>query len=262
MSDALTTQMLTPSLRRVYRSRAWCRAILASAACRLPTCTWLSPRLPRRNTSYSGQLWSVMSGSLVFRGMREGRLTDPGTLVVRRLALREALGVARAVARHDGLELVPVDGTEVVALTRLVPAQLGVRERHAELFRLRDGHVDEPLAQLVVRVPLDAPLHRLLGVGRAGIGRAEHYQRRPPGAVDGVLHHVPLGLRAAHHRHQQLVALALVERLFLADADHRAGIAPVRGPAQRDLVADRGAVHQPADHADIRVVEGRVVEDG
>src|SRR5690349_12532888 len=55
MSAALTTQMLTPSLRRVYRSRAACTAISSSGACSDPTCTWLSPRLPRTNTSYSGQ---------------------------------------------------------------------------------------------------------------------------------------------------------------------------------------------------------------
>src|SRR4051794_11958612 len=54
MSAALTTQMLTPSLRRVYRSRAACTAISSSGACSEPTCTWLSPRLPRTNTSYSG----------------------------------------------------------------------------------------------------------------------------------------------------------------------------------------------------------------
>src|SRR5487761_942699 len=141
MSDALTTQMLTPSLRRAYRSRAWCSAISASAACRLPTCTWLSPRLPRRNTSNSGQLSSVtgrllsrpksfglivlryliliIQNDLLFhavrlRRVRERGLADPGALVVGRLALGDALGVARAVARDDGLELVPVDGAEVV----------------------------------------------------------------------------------------------------------------------------------------------------
>src|SRR3569833_3280116 len=55
MSPTLTTQMLSPSLRRVYRSRAACTAISSSGACRDPTCTWLRPRLPRTNTSYSGQ---------------------------------------------------------------------------------------------------------------------------------------------------------------------------------------------------------------
>src|ERR1700743_3143682 len=162
MSDARTTQMLTPSLRRVYRSRAWCRAISASAACRLPTCTWLSPRLPRRNTSYSGQLWSVTVGSRLLRRVRERGRAHPGALVVRRLALCEALGVARAVARHDRVELVPVDGAEVVVAARLVPAQVRVGQRDAELLRLRDGHVDEALAQLVVGVTLDAPAHRLV----------------------------------------------------------------------------------------------------
>jgi hypothetical protein len=55
MSEACTTQIETPSLRRVYRSRALWSAISASGACSEPTCTWLSPRFPRTNTSYSGQ---------------------------------------------------------------------------------------------------------------------------------------------------------------------------------------------------------------
>src|ERR1700733_8511631 len=269
MSDALTTQMLTPSLRRVYRSRAWCSAISASAACRLPTCTWLSPRLPRRNTSKSGQLWSVTGGLLSRRlsfglivlrflnliipndwslnalGLRrvcQRGLTDPGAFFVGGLAPGDALGVARAVAGDDGLELVPVDRAEVVVAARLVPAQVGVGERDAELLRLRDGHVDEALAPLVVGVALCAPAHRLVGVRRVTVGRAEHHQRRPPGAVDRVLDHVALGLGTAHHRHEQLVTLSLVERLFLADADHRAGVGAVGGAAQRHLVADRGPV--------------------
>src|SRR5450756_548853 len=204
MSAAAITQMLTPSLRRVYRSRAWCRAISGSAACRLPTCTWLRPRLPRRNTSYNGHaaLASVMGRPGVgrarsgrwtlclwppgFRRVRERGLPDPGALVVRRLTARDALGVARAVAGDHGLELGPVDGAEVVVAAFFVPPQLRVGQRDAELVRLGDAHVDEALAQLVVGMPLDAPLHRLLGVGRVLVGRAEHHQRRPPVAVGRV----------------------------------------------------------------------------
>src|SRR5687767_8912975 len=55
MASAGTTQMDTPSLRRVYRSRALRRAMAASGACRLPAWTWERPRLDRTKTSHSGQ---------------------------------------------------------------------------------------------------------------------------------------------------------------------------------------------------------------
>ena len=58
-----------------------------------------------------------------------------------------------------------------------------------EVLGLGDGHVDELLAELVVGDPLDLPCHRLLGVGRLGVVGAEHHQRRPPPAVEGVLGH-------------------------------------------------------------------------
>ena len=61
----------------------------------------------------------------------------------------------------------PVDRAEVVVAALVVPAQLGVGQGDAELLGLRHGHVDEALPQLVVGVPLDAPRHRLRGVGRA-----------------------------------------------------------------------------------------------
>ena len=122
-------------------------------------------------------------------------------------------------------------------------------------------HVDELLPQLVVGVALDPPRHRLRGVGRVGVGRAEHHQRRPPEPVDRLLHHRALLVGAAHHRHQQLEALPLVEGLLLADPDHRPAVGAVRRPAQRHLVADRGAVDQPADGADVGVRQRRVVED-
>ena len=60
---------------------------------------------------------------------------------------------------------------------------------------------------------------------------------------------------------QQLVALALVEGLLLADADHRAGVRAVGAAAERHLVGDRGAVHQPADGADVGPGQRGVVED-
>ena len=67
--------------------------------------------------------------------------------------------------------------------------------------------------------------------------------------------------RAAAEGEQQFVPLALVEGLLLADPHHRAGVRTVGAAAQRDLVGDRGAVHQPADRADVRPGQGGVVED-
>src|ERR1700722_15112834 len=66
----------------------------------------------------------------VFRRVGEGGLADPGALVVGRLTLGEALGVAGAVAGYHGLELVPVDRAEVVVAARLVPAPLGVGQHY------------------------------------------------------------------------------------------------------------------------------------
>src|SRR5215475_6263140 len=98
--------MLTASFRRVYRSRACRSAISGSAACSDPTCTWFRPRLPRRNTSYSGH--SVLGG------IRHRRLSYPGTRVVARPPPGDPVGVARARAADDRRELSPVDLAEVV----------------------------------------------------------------------------------------------------------------------------------------------------
>src|SRR3954453_814826 len=133
MSAALTTQMLTPSLRRVYRSRAACTAISSSGACSEPTCTWLSPRLPRTNTSYRGQSRRLSAGfgstgasgqggggprrarprwscrSCVLLRVGGGGLGHPGVGVAGGAPAADALGVGRAVARADPLELAAVD---------------------------------------------------------------------------------------------------------------------------------------------------------
>ncbi len=58
-----TTQMETPSPRRVYRSRALRRASSASGACRLAW-VWDRPRRERTKTSHSGQSVWVMRASL------------------------------------------------------------------------------------------------------------------------------------------------------------------------------------------------------
>ncbi|OIQ73285.1 hypothetical protein GALL_450780 [mine drainage metagenome] len=143
-----------------------------------------------------------------------------------------------------------------------VPAQLGVRQGHAQHPRLLDRGVDELLSQVVVGDALDAPAHALRAVAAGVVGRAEHHQAGPPPAVHRVLHQVALARRAAaHHREQRVVALALVEALLAADADHRPRVRRVRAAAQRNLVHDRRAVDQPADDADVGPVQRRVVED-
>ncbi|MCY1509354.1 hypothetical protein D9M68_436930 [compost metagenome] len=144
----------------------------------------------------------------------------------------------------------------------LVPLQVRVRGGAAEQFQLRNGLVDEALAQLVVALALDLPGHGLGAVGGVGVARAEHHQGRPPEAVDGVLDHVLLRLGAvAHHGQEDFVALALVEGLFLADADHGAGVGAVGGALQHHLVDDGGAIHQPAHRAHVGPVQRRVIED-
>ena len=66
---------------------------------------------------------------------------------------------------------------------------------------------------------------------------------------------------AVHQLEQDLEALPLVEALLLADAHHRASVRSVAGAAERHLVADRGAVDEPADRAHVGPGRGRVVED-
>src|SRR5436190_24230860 len=111
MSEDLTVQMLTPSLRRVYTSRAFLIAISASGACRLPTCLCASPCWLRMNTSHNGH--SFMSTSDVHSsrrlrfargalfGMGEGRLAHPRSLVPGLDAGPQSLAVARPVALDD-----------------------------------------------------------------------------------------------------------------------------------------------------------------
>ena len=117
------------------------------------------------------------------------------------------------------------------------------------------------LPQFVVGEAFDLPAHRCVGVLRVAVGRAEHHQHRPPPAIQRVLRHRLLLRRALAQRYHDLEALALVEALFLADTDHRPRIGTVRAPTQRDLVHDCGAVDKPADGADIRPAQCRVVED-
>ena len=73
---------------------------------------------------------------------------------------------------------------------------------------------------------------------------------------------MPLRVIALRQRHAGYESLALVKAFFFADFDHRPGIGPVGGPAQRHLVDDSRTIDQPADHADIRPAQRRVVKNG
>src|SRR6185369_11914564 len=174
---------------------------------------------------------------------------------------RQAFLVARAVAVDRRPELVPVDRPVVVVLAFLVPLEVGIGQRDAEHLGLGHGGIDEFLAQLIVGDALDAPAHALRAVRAVGVGRPEHRQALPPPAIDGVLDHGLLFGGTGHHDEQGFVTLALVEGFLLADAHHGPGVGAVGAAAERDLVHDRGAIDQPADHANVGPGQGRVVED-
>ena len=148
-----------------------------------------------------------------------------------------------------------------MVLALFVPLQVRVGQCDTQHTRLRHRGVNEFLAQVVVGDALDAPAHGLRTVRAVGVGWAKHGQAFPPPAVHGVLHHRLLRIGATHHGEQCLVALALVERLFLAHPDHGACIRPIAAAAQWDLVADGCTVDQPANHAHVGPVEGGVIED-
>jgi hypothetical protein len=56
-------------------------------------------------------------------------------------------------------------------------------------------------------------------------------------------------------------ALALVEAFFLAHAHHGAGVGAIASAAERHLVEDGGAIHEPTYAAHIGPAQGGVVEN-
>src|SRR5690606_23657088 len=90
----------------------------------------------------------------------------------------------------------------------------------------------------------------------------EHHERGPPPPIEGFLRHgLLLGRTLAAQMNEQVVALTLVEGLLLTDADHGPCVGTIRAAAQRNLVDDGSAIHQPADHADVGPRERGVIED-
>src|SRR3569832_2315407 len=100
-------------------SRAACRAMVASLACRDPTCLCASPLRLRMKTSHSGvfgvdMLISLFCGlgGLALRALcriSRGGLAHPGALFMSLATRCHAVAVAGAVAGEHLLELAPVD---------------------------------------------------------------------------------------------------------------------------------------------------------
>src|SRR6266446_6102142 len=151
ISAERTAQMLTPSWRRVYTSRACSIAMRASAACTLPTCLCSSPERERMKTSYSGQSSLMVSpvscglrrAAVLLAGVRGRRLAHPAPGLIRRAPRREPLAVAGSVPREHRMKFVPVDRADQIMLRIRIPAQLAVGNREPEKLRLRHRDVDE-----------------------------------------------------------------------------------------------------------------------
>ena len=112
----------------------------------------------------------------------------------------QAVAVARAVAGDDAPQFGPVDVAVDPVAGRRVVVQRRVGEGQAEVVRLWHRRIDEFLPQPVIGEPLDAPAHRGVGVRAVAVRRAEHHQHRPPPAIERVLRHRLLLLRAVAER--------------------------------------------------------------
>src|SRR5699024_10958911 len=100
----------------------------------------------------------------LFLGVGGRGFANPSTIFVCLAAVLHTLDVAWTIAFDDGHELIPVQFTEVIVSAFFVPFQIWVRQGQAQSFCLRNDHVDEALAQLVVGETLNLPGHGLLGV--------------------------------------------------------------------------------------------------
>src|SRR3974390_1710934 len=208
-------------------SRAACSAMVASLACSEPTCLCASPLRLRMKTSHSGVFGVAMTYSLeLFRSLRglpvpallgigRSRLAHPRALLVRLASRRYAVAVARAVAGEHLFELGPID-LAVAPMAVGILRHAGIGNRQPQELRLRHGGVDEFLAQFVVGEALDLPFGGGVAVLADLVGRAEHHQNRPPPAVQRILRHRPLLLRAARQRQHDLVALPMMKKFLPA----------------------------------------------
>ena len=271
-----TTQMLTPSWRRVYTSRACSSAMRASVACTLPACLCSSPERARMKTSKSGHVAFLVCSCRISSTARaaparrcvassayaSGRLAHPAAVLVRALARLEPLAIAGAVALEHRVELAPVDRAETVVLrwprpsAAPDPAPRARGTRACGTVTSTNFWRSSSLVKRLIFQRIDCAV-----CFDSASRRAEHHQRRPPPAIERALRHARCSGVPRASVHHDLEALALVKALFLADAHHRARIRAVGAAADRDLVHDRRAVDQPADRADVGPGRRRVVED-
>ncbi len=206
--------------------------------------------------------WATVDGRGALRHRRPPPRAPRRRPRGRHPVVRSALPVARAVTAHDAAKA-PRSRSDRSRSDRAPrssagPGRGGVSPRTTacgapmSTNRWRSSSLEKTL---------DPPRHRLRAVRRLRVGRAEHLDRRPPPAVDGVLRHRVLLGGAVRERVEQLESLPLVEGLLLADAHHRSRVRSVRAAAERDLVGDRRTVDEPADGAHVGPGERRVVED-
>ena len=120
-------------------------------------------------------------------------------------------------------ELVPVRLAEVVLGPLLVPHEIGIRDGQAEQICLRNGGVDELLAEFVVGVALDPHAIERAVLGES-VGRAEHHDARPPPPIEGPLA-IAFCSGVPREGEHDLKALALMEAP-LADPNHRPPVGP------------------------------------
>src|SRR5262249_23125352 len=145
---AARTRRARSRARARRRARARCRrarAALRSSPARTP------PRAPTRCAAP----WAWPS-ALLFAVRLRG-LAHPSPLLGGLAPRAQPVAVADAPAAHDAPELVPVDRPGDPVTRGFVEAQLGIGNHERQRVPLGHGQVDEPLAQLVVRLLLHAP---------------------------------------------------------------------------------------------------------
>src|ERR1022692_79749 len=91
----------------------------------------------------------------VLGGVGGGRRPHPCTVLVGLQMMSRSLPVTRPVAGDDATQLLEVARSEVVMAAFLTPAQGRIRGCEAEHHSLGRDHVDEALAQVIVRETLD-----------------------------------------------------------------------------------------------------------
>src|SRR5258708_1077747 len=96
-----------------------------------------------------------------FLGMPGKRVSKPGSLCVSFGPYAETILVARNMSLQHVVKLVPVDRSEVIVPSFVIPLEIGIWNGQSEIFGLRYSLIDHLLSQLVIRIELDSPLRGL-----------------------------------------------------------------------------------------------------